>query len=211
MTATYCSTAHDPNNRCSPRTMETAPFNDFKLNSGLAVLYRSGESADFSRRKLVLAGLSFAVVPFLASCSDRPAARFNSVDVSGVDYARGFELPDTTGRVRTLRDFAGSVVALFFGFTQCPDVCPTTLAKLSAVREQLGRDGRRLNVVLITVDPERDTPPVMQAYMRNFDPSFVALVGARLRFGASPISATQRRTRRVDGGVARQVQKCPVA
>lgn len=129
-----------------------------------------------TRRHLVLTGLPVAFLPLLASCSEKAEAKFNSVDITGVDYARGFKLPDTAGRLRTVADFAGSVVAVFFGFTQCPDVCPTTLAKLSAVREQLGAAGKRLAVVLITVDPERDTPQVMQAYMRAFDPTFVALV-----------------------------------
>lgn len=137
---------------------------------------------DFSRRLLIRAGVYTLGAPLLASCFDKPRTTFNSIDITGVDYARAFELPDVTGRIRTLSDFAGSVVAVFFGFTQCPDVCPVTLAKLTAVREQLGADGKRVAVLLITVDPERDTPDVMQAYMSNFDASFVALVpnGAQL-------------------------------
>jgi protein SCO1/2 len=78
--------------------------------------------------------------------------------------------------MRSLADFKGKVVALFFGYTQCPDVCPTTLAELTQAKQQLGPDGDKLQVVFVTVDPERDTPKVLKAYMANFDPSFIGLV-----------------------------------
>ena len=110
----------------------------------------------------------------LAACSpDKP--QFKSVDLTGADYASGFSLSDQNGQTRTLKDFAGKIVVVFFGFTQCPDVCPTTMAELAQVKKLLGADGDKLQAVFITVDPERDTPALLKAYMGNFDPSFVAL------------------------------------
>jgi protein SCO1/2 len=123
------------------------------------------------RDLLTLAAASLAV----AACSDSKP-KFNAIDLSGADYAKDFHLPDTDGRMRSLADFKGKVVALFFGYTQCPDVCPTTLSELAQAKQQLGPDGDKLQVVLVTVDPERDTPKVLKAYMANFDPSFIALV-----------------------------------
>ena len=111
---------------------------------------------------------------FLSGCSpDKP--QFKSVDLTGADYASGFSLSDQNGQNRTLKDFAGKIVVVFFGFTQCPDVCPTTMTELAQVKKLLGRDGDRLQAVFITVDPERDTPELLKAYMGNFEPSFVAL------------------------------------
>ena len=118
--------------------------------------------------------LGFLAAAALTACSpDKPA--FKGVDITGADYARDFALADQNGQMRTIKDFAGKVVVVFFGYTQCPDVCPTTLQELLEVRRQLGADGEKLQAVFITVDPERDTPELLQAYMANFDPSFVAL------------------------------------
>jgi len=122
----------------------------------------------------LLAGTGVALA--LAACSKTPAGpAFQSVDISGADYAKGFSLPDTKGKTRTLTEFKGKVVAVFFGYTQCPDVCPTTLAEMAEIRQQLGADGDKLQAVFISLDPERDTPEILSAYMANFDPSFVAL------------------------------------
>jgi protein SCO1/2 len=111
---------------------------------------------------------------FLPACSpDKP--QFKSVDLTGADYASGFSLSDQNGQMRTLKDFAGKIVVVFFGYTQCPDVCPTTMAELAQVKKLLGPDGDKLQAVFITVDPERDTPELLKAYMGNFEPSFVAL------------------------------------
>jgi protein SCO1/2 len=107
-----------------------------------------------------------------------PAGAFKAIDITGADYARDFELPDAQGRVRRLADFRGDVVVVFFGFTQCPDVCPTTMLELAEVKAALGPAGERVRGVFITVDPERDTPEVLDAYVRNFDPGFVALRGS---------------------------------
>jgi protein SCO1/2 len=117
---------------------------------------------------------------FLLTCALLVACSpptFNNVDVTGADYAREFELTDHTGARRTLADYRGKVVAVFFGFTQCPDVCPTTLADMAQVRKTLGTDGDKLQVLFITVDPERDTPEVLKQYVPGFDPTFVGLYG----------------------------------
>jgi len=109
----------------------------------------------------------------LACSPDKPA--FKGVDITGADYARDFALTDHDGRQRSLSDFAGKVVVLFFGYTQCPDVCPTTLQEMTEVRRLLGADGPKLQALFVTVDPERDTQDLLKAYMANFDPSFLAL------------------------------------
>ena len=110
----------------------------------------------------------------LASCSENKPS-FAAIDITGAEYARDFDLTDHNGQRRTLKDFAGKVVVLFFGYTQCPDVCPTSMLELAEVKKLLGKDGERLQGLFVTVDPERDTPEVLKAYMANFDPSFLAL------------------------------------
>lgn len=111
---------------------------------------------------------------FLPGCApDKP--QFKSIDLTGADYAQGFSLTDHNGQLRTLKDFSGKIVVVFFGFTQCPDVCPTSMAELAQVKQLLGRDGDKLQAVFITVDPERDTAALLKAYMANFDPTFLAL------------------------------------
>lgn len=111
---------------------------------------------------------------FISACSPQQAA-FASVDVTGAEYAKNFELTDHNGQVRRVQDFAGKVVVMFFGYTQCPDVCPTTMTELAEVKKALGKDGDRLQALFVTVDPQRDTPEVLKGYMANFDPSFLAL------------------------------------
>ncbi|MBA3596794.1 MAG: SCO family protein [Methylibium sp.] len=114
----------------------------------------------------------------LAGCERQaPAAGFQAIDITGADYGGELSLPDIGGRQRTLADFKGQAVVVFFGFTHCPDVCPTTMAELAAVKEKLGEDGERLQALFVTVDPERDTPKLLERYMANFDPSFIALRG----------------------------------
>jgi protein SCO1/2 len=97
------------------------------------------------------------------------------VDVTGVTYAKDFELTDHNGQVRRLGDFKGKIVVMFFGFTQCPDVCPTSMTELAEVKKALGADGDKLQGLFVTVDPARDTPEVLKGYMENFDPTFLAL------------------------------------
>ena len=111
---------------------------------------------------------------FLAACSPGKP-QFKSIDLTGADYAKDFALPDQNGKVRNIKDFAGKVVVVFFGFTQCPDVCPTSMVELAGIKKSLGADSNKLQVVFISVDPERDTPEILKAYMGNFDPSFLAL------------------------------------
>ena len=115
-----------------------------------------------------------AASSWLTGCTpEKP--QFKSIDLTGADYARDFSLLDQYGQLRTVKDFAGKVIVVFFGFTQCPDVCPASMAELAEVKRLLGADGNRLQAILITVDPERDTPELLKAYMANFDPSFLAL------------------------------------
>ncbi|HWI97900.1 MAG TPA: SCO family protein [Burkholderiales bacterium] len=111
----------------------------------------------------------------LSGCDSGP--RFKSTDITGADYGKTLELTDQTGRPRRLEDWRGKIVVLFFGFTHCPDVCPTTLADLSQVMKQLGPDADRVQVLFVTVDPERDTPDVLGKYVGAFDPRFLALYG----------------------------------
>jgi len=124
-------------------------------------------------RRLALTALLAAA---LAACSaEKPA--FKGIDITGAEYARQLALTDATGKPRTLADFKGKVVVVFFGYTQCPDVCPTTLAEIAEVKSKLGADGDKVQAVLVTVDPERDTPEVLAAYVKNFGSDFVALRG----------------------------------
>lgn len=124
------------------------------------------------RKRSFLQTLALSVV--LTACSpDKPA--FRGVDITGADYAKDFALTDQNGQTRHLKDFVGKAVIVFFGYTQCPDVCPTSLQELAEVKRQLGPDGDKLQGVFITVDPERDTQELLKAYMGSFDPTFVAL------------------------------------
>ena len=114
------------------------------------------------------------VAGLLAACSPE-ALKFKSIDITGADYVKGFALADHNGVQRSLADFKGKAVVVFFGFTQCPDVCPTALADLAEVKRLLGPQGDKLQGIFVSVDPERDTPEVLKAYMANFDPGFLAL------------------------------------
>jgi protein SCO1/2 len=121
--------------------------------------------------KALLSSLSLAG---LAACSEHKPA-FAAIDITGADYARDFALTDHNGQTRTLKDFAGKIVVMFFGYTQCPDVCPTSMLELVEIKKLLGQQGERVQGLFVSVDPERDTPEVLKAYMENFDPSFLAL------------------------------------
>ena len=120
--------------------------------------------------------LSTLLAGALAACSGS-GPPFKNTDITGADYGKDFTLTDHTGRTRTLADFRGKVVVVFFGYTRCPDVCPTTLADLKSAKEQLGEDGKRVQVLFVTVDPERDTPQLLAKYVPAFDPSFLGLYG----------------------------------
>jgi protein SCO1 len=125
--------------------------------------------------KMIAACAIFAGATGLFTACSEQKPSFQAIDVTGAAYARDFELTDHNGQVRHLADFKGKVVVLFFGYTQCPDVCPTTMAELAEVKKALGKDGDKLQGLFITVDPARDTPEVLKAYMGNFDPTFLAL------------------------------------
>lgn len=122
-------------------------------------------------RRTVLLSLPGAL---LAGCVGKKP-QFKGVDITGADYAQDFHLPDADGKVRSLKDFQGKVVLVFFGYTQCPDACPTTLAEITQAKKLLGADGAKVQTVFISVDPERDTPQVLKAYMANFGPDFLGL------------------------------------
>ncbi len=112
----------------------------------------------------------------LAAC-DGSGPKFRNVDMTGADYAKGFSLTDHNGKPRTLADFAGKVVVVFFGYTRCPDVCPTTMVEMKQVMGKLGPDADKVQVLFVTLDPERDTQQVLAQYVPAFDPRFLGLYG----------------------------------
>ena len=125
----------------------------------------------------VAVGASLIGAGWLAGCKDK-APSFKSTDITGADYGKSLSLTDvSTGKLVSLEDFHGKLVMLFFGFTHCPDVCPTTLLKAAQIRKQLGPDSARMQVLFVTVDPERDTPEILSKYVPAFDPSFIGLRG----------------------------------
>jgi protein SCO1 len=111
----------------------------------------------------------------LAACNQQTG--FQGSDVTGSKFGRDFHLTDHTGKARALADFRGKVVVIFFGYTQCPEECPTTLSRLAAAMQKLGRDAARVQVLLVTVDPERDTPQLLSQYVPAFNPTFLGLYG----------------------------------
>ena len=122
-------------------------------------------------------GAALTAGGLLPGCKDK-APSFKSTDITGADYGRSLTLDNaSTGKPVSLKDFRGKLVLLFFGFTHCPDVCPTTLLKAAKVKEQLGADAGKLQVLFVTVDPERDTAEVLSKYVPAFDPSFIGLRG----------------------------------
>lgn len=121
-----------------------------------------------------------ALAVFIAGCNragDAAAPGFRGIDLTGAPYGRNFRLTDADGRERTLADYKDKAVLMYFGFVQCPDVCPTALIRAAKVKQLLGADGDKLQVIFITIDPERDTPEVIKAYTAAFDPSFIGLYG----------------------------------
>lgn len=142
-------------------------------------------------RRGALAAMTAVILLPLVAC-DAPTslgvgagASFKGVDITGAEYARTLALTDQNGRPRTLADFKGKVTVVFFGYTQCPDVCPTTMAELAQVKATLGKDAERVQGVFVTVDPERDSAEVLKSYMSGFDPSFVALRGTPEQIAAT--------------------------
>ena len=123
------------------------------------------------------ATLVWVAVFFLASCADTATPTFLSTDITNVDFGRELKLPGPTGEVRTLADFKGKVVVLFFGYAQCPDICPATMGKLTGAMRKLGTDASRVQVLFVSLDPEHDTPVVLQEYLSAFNPTFIGLSG----------------------------------
>lgn len=127
---------------------------------------------------LALAGCDRSPVPGAGGSAGGKAVSFKGIDITGAPYGKGFALTDMHGQPRALADFAGKVVMLYFGFVQCPDVCPTALTRASQVMQQLGPEqAARVQVIFVTVDPERDTPELLRDYMAAFDARFLALYG----------------------------------
>jgi protein SCO1/2 len=118
---------------------------------------------------------SIITCSLVAGCDGAP--QFKSTDITGAPYGHSLELTDHTGKPRRLEDFRGKAVVLFFGFTHCPDVCPTTLADIAGAVKQLGPDAERVQVLMVSVDPERDTPEALAKYVTAFDPRFLGLRG----------------------------------
>jgi protein SCO1 len=137
--------------------------------------------------RLLPLAILVSVMLVLDSCSEKQDGRqltlspaktvFKNTDVTGLGYAKNFSLIDHNGKVRTLADFKGKAVLVFFGYTHCPDVCPTTLAEMANVMKQLGPQADQVQVLFVTVDPDRDTPALLSKYMPAFDPRFLGMSG----------------------------------
>jgi protein SCO1 len=121
--------------------------------------------------------IAAVLLVLVAACGRPDAPQFKSTDVTGANFGKALALNDHSGKARTLADFRGKVVVIFFGFTQCPDVCPTTLAEMGKVIKDLGDDGNKVQVLFVSVDPERDTPELLRQYVTAFHPSFLGMVG----------------------------------
>ena len=154
-------------------------------------------------RGLIAVTLALGLGAGLAGCGD-PVETFKGSEISGTHLGQGWQLTSADGKPYTLASFADKAVLVFFGYTQCPDVCPTTLAELSQVMKLLGDKADRLQVVMITVDPERDTPEVLKAYVTSFDPRFLGLSGTpeQIKRAASSFKAYYAKAAAANGGYA---------
>ena len=144
--------------------------------TGSAGTARSRSVGEPATWRTTLAALAWVLAAMLCACGQE-RAKFTGTDVSGASFGRDFDLVDQSGARRTLADFRGKVVVLFFGYTHCPDVCPTTMAQLAQATHELGEDAKRVQVLFVTVDPERDTQELLARYVPAFDPSFLGLRG----------------------------------
>ena len=127
-------------------------------------------------KKIAIGALWVGAAGIFSACSPK-GPKFQGVDLTGAEYGRDLPLTDQFGKERSIKDFAGKAVVVFFGYTQCPDVCPTSMSELAEVKRSLGADGDKLQGIFVTVDPERDTAEMLKGYMASFDPSFIALRG----------------------------------
>jgi protein SCO1/2 len=128
-------------------------------------------------KRFLASAIVLLFVTALAGCERAEQSALQLSDITGAKFGRDFKLTDHNGRVRTLADFRGKVVTIFFGYTHCPDVCPTVLAEMAQVMRELGPDAKNVQVLFVTVDPERDTPDVLRKYVPAFYPSFLGLYG----------------------------------
>ena len=128
------------------------------------------------RRTLISAAATLALAPVLSACG-KEEPTFMGSDITGTELGKDMAMVDGSGQLRTLADYKGKVVVVFFGFTQCPDVCPTAMAELSQTMELLGDNAAQVQILMISVDPERDTPEILSAYVSAFNPDFVGLTG----------------------------------
>jgi protein SCO1/2 len=125
--------------------------------------------------KTWLAAACVFAVFSLAGCQPAPPPSFHATDITGAAFARDFKLTDHNGRVRTLADFKGKIVAMFFGYTHCPDVCPTTLSDFAAALKLMGPQAEQVQVIFVTLDPQRDTPQLLKQYVPAFNPGFLGM------------------------------------
>ncbi len=134
------------------------------------------EPTERNRRAVMLGGAA-SLAWLLGGCDVKKAAgpSFHGLNITGASYAQAFSLQDPEGKTRTLAEFKGKVVLLFFGFTQCPDVCPTALSRAALVKQILGPEADKLQVIFVTLDPERDTAALLKSYTATFDPTFLGL------------------------------------
>lgn len=146
--------ADTPDNGTPPTPAPRQPYRDWLLILGLALMVAAGFFHNYLH-----------------------PANFHGTDLSGAEFGKDFHLRDAQGQPRSLADYRGKVVTLFFGYTQCPDVCPTNLSAMASVVKKLGADGDKLQVLFVTIDPERDTPALLQEYAPAFNPKFVGLWG----------------------------------
>jgi len=147
------------------------------------------------RTWLAIAGAAAAFM--LAGCQPAPQPpSFQATDITGAAFGRDFRLTDHNGRERTLADFRGKVVAVFFGYVHCPDVCPTTLSDFSLALQQLGPEADRVQVIFVTVDPQRDTPELLKQFVPAFNPGFLGMVTdeASLRLLAKEYKVVYQKT-----------------
>ena len=126
---------------------------------------------------LSILGFALVVLGAIGGCGESAAShqRFNGTEVTSTEFGKDFRLTDHTGHARQLSEFRGQVVAVFFGYTHCPDACPTALSELAGITKRLGEDGKRLQVLFVTLDPQRDTPEVLRSYVPAFNPAFLGL------------------------------------
>jgi protein SCO1/2 len=143
------------------------------------------EDAGVAHRAWLVAALLAAVLALAACSRSEPQLKFQASDITGVSWGKDFRLFDPSGAPRSLADYRGKVVMLFFGYTNCPDECPTTLAKMAQAVDHVSKDGKRVQGLFVTVDPARDTPAVLAQYVPAFHPTFVGLTADEATIAAT--------------------------